>query len=87
MNRGNFLKSLAAIIAAPSVLKDLKPKENNIGLDEINDSKPCYTSEEILTKFNETGVLLANKRFVSAIEFLDERDINPNIYEDDSTFF
>jgi len=71
MKRGNFLKSLAALIAAPSLISDkqiaplVEEKEVNSVVEQggkyINNClifKDSYSHTDIMKPYQQTGVLL-----------------------------
>ena len=65
MKRSSFLKSLLGIAVAPKVLAEVDLPVNNI---------------VPITQSNASGVLTVNQRYISAIQFLDTRAINPDIW-------
>jgi hypothetical protein len=68
MNRGKFLKSLLGIAIAPKVLAEVTP------VAEV-------ATEAATEWIPQVGFTQGNmmRRFVSSIDFLDQREINPNI--------
>lgn len=70
MKRGNFLKSLFTLIAAPSVISKIDIAE------PVARVYPLTVSEATQS--------LLSKKYISAINFLDQRDINfiPADYDD-----
>lgn len=65
MKRGSFLKSLATLFIAPSVISKI-----DIEQVVVPNAKPHISIGSI------------NKMYVSAISYLDQREININIIDD-----